>query len=145
MSSLNKVFILGRVGQEPEIRRTSDGSPVANLSVATSSVSTKGGDRKEYTEWHKVVIFNKAAEVAQNYVKKGTQVLIEGSLTTRKWQDKEGNDRYTTEIVCGRLTLLGKGSDQKPEASQTDADDYARASGGTAKTFDDIEDDPIPF
>jgi single-strand DNA-binding protein len=141
MSSLNKVFILGRVGQDPEIRRTSDGSPVANLSVATSSVSTKGGDRKEYTEWHKVVIFNKAAEVAQNYVKKGTQVLIEGSLTTRKWQDKEGNDRYTTEIVCGRLTLLGKGSESKP----TDADDYARASSGSAKTFDDIEDDPIPF
>jgi single-strand DNA-binding protein len=143
MSSLNKVFILGRVGQDPEIRRTSDGLPVANLSVATSSVSTKGGDRKEYTEWHKVVIFNKAAEVAQNYVKKGTQVLIEGSLTTRKWQDKEGNDRYTTEIVCGRLTLLGKGSDSRGEP--TDADDYARASGGTAKTFDDIEDDPIPF
>jgi single-strand DNA-binding protein len=143
MSSVNKVFILGRVGQDPEIRRTNDGSLVANLSVATSSVSTKGGDRKEYTEWHKVVIFNKAAEVAQSYVKKGTQVHIEGSLTTRKYQDKEGNDRYTTEIVCGRLTLLSKGSEAKPE--QTDADDYARASGGTAKTFDDIEDDPIPF
>ena len=89
MSSLNKVFVLGRVGQDPEIRRTNDGQPVANLSVATSSVSTKGGDRKEYTEWHKVVIFNKAAEVAQSYVKKGTQVHIEGSLTTRKWQDKK--------------------------------------------------------
>jgi single-strand DNA-binding protein len=115
MSSVNKVFILGRVGQDPEIRRTNDGSPVANLSVATSSVSTKGGDRKEYTEWHKVVIFNKAAEVAQSYVKKGTQVLIEGSLTTRKWQDKEGNDRYTTEIVCGRLTLLGKDQRRSPK------------------------------
>ena len=142
MSSLNKVFILGRVGQDPEIRHTNDGQPVANLSVATSSVSMKGGERREYTEWHKVVIFNKAAEVAQNYVKKGTQVLIEGSLTTRKWQDKEGNDRYTTEIVCGRLTLLGKGSDQKDEAT---AEDYAKASGGTAKTFDDIQDGPYPF
>lgn len=142
MSSLNKVFILGRVGQDPEIRHTGDGQPVANLSVATSSVSMKGGERREYTEWHKVVIFNKAAEVAQNYVKKGTQVLIEGSLTTRKWQDKEGNDRYTTEIVCGRLTLLSKGSDSKVE--QTTAEDYARASGGTAKTFDDLGDD-IPF
>lgn len=142
MSSLNKVFILGRVGQDPEIRHTNDGQPVANLSVATSSVSTKGGDRKEYTEWHKVVIFNKAAEVAQTYVRKGTQVLIEGSLTTRKWQDKEGNDRYTTEIVCGRLTLLGKGSDQKEP--QTSADDYQKASGGTPKTFDELDDD-IPF
>jgi single-strand DNA-binding protein len=105
------------------------------MSVATSSFSGKGSDRKEHTERHKVVAFNQAAEVVQNYVKKGSQIHIEGSIRTTKYQDKEGNDRYSTEVVVGRLTLLGK-----PEggSSKDTAQDYARASGGQ------YEDDP-PF
>jgi len=133
MSSVNKVFILGRLGKDPEIRHTADGTPVANMSVATSSFSGKGSDRKEHTEWHKIVAFNQAAEVIQSYVKKGSQIFIEGSLRTTKWQDKEGNDRYTTEIAVGRLTLLGKGEGEKSSAQE-----YAKASGGQ------YEDDP-PF
>jgi single-strand DNA-binding protein len=133
MSSVNKVFILGWLGKDPEIRHTADGTPVANMSVATSSFSGKGSDRKEHTEWHKIVAFNQAAEVIQNYVKKGSQIFIEGSLRTTKWQDKEGNDRYTTEIAVGRLTLLGK-----REGEKSSAQDYAKASGGQ------YEDDP-PF
>ena len=127
MSSVNKVFILGRLGKDPEIRHTSDGTPVANMAVATSSFSGKGSDRKEHTEWHKIVAFNQAAEVVQNYVKKGSQIHIEGSIRTTKYQDKEGNDRYSTEVVVGRLTLLGK---PEGSGSRETAQDYARASGG---------------
>jgi single-strand DNA-binding protein len=121
MSSVNKVLLLGRLGADPEMRAMPDGTYVCNFSIATSSVSTKSGERKEYTEWHKVVAFNKAADVAGEYLKKGSQVFVEGSLRTRKWQDKEGRDNYTTEVVVGRLVLIGG----KPDT----AADYAKASG----------------
>ena len=133
MSSVNKVLLLGRLGQDPESRAMPDGSMVVNFSVATSTVSTKNGERKEYTEWHKCCAFNKAAEVAGQYLKKGSQVFVEGSQRTRKWQDKDGQDRYTTEVIVGRLVLLGGKSDT--------AQDYAKASGGP---FPDIDMD-IPF
>jgi single-strand DNA-binding protein len=121
MSSVNKTLLLGRLGADPEMRAMPDGTYVCNFSIATSSVSTKSGERKEYTEWHKVVAFNKAADVAGEYLKKGSQVFVEGSLRTRKWQDKEGRDNYTTEVVVGRLVLIGG----KPDT----AADYAKASG----------------
>jgi single-strand DNA-binding protein len=141
MSSMNKVFLLGRLGKDPEIRYTGEQEPVANFTLATSSYSTKGGERKEYTEWHKCCAFNKAAGVIEQYVRKGSQVLVEGSLRTRKWQDKEGRDNYTTEIVVGRLTMIGKA----PEGA--DAERPASAAKAPAKNdapFDDLEDD-IPF
>lgn len=125
MSTVNKAFLLGRLGKDPEVRSGADGTMVANFSVATSSF---GKDKKEYTEWHNVVAFNKAAEVIGNYCKKGSQVFIEGSITTNKWTDKEGVERYSTKIVVGRLTLLGK--NEKPENRKDTAEDYAKASGG---------------
>jgi single-strand DNA-binding protein len=121
MSSVNKTLLLGRLGADPEMRAMPDGTYVCNFSIATSSVSTKSGERKEYTEWHKCCAFNKAADVAGEYLKKGSQVFVEGSLRTRKWQDKEGRDNYTTEVVVGRLVLIGG----KPDT----AADYAKASG----------------
>lgn len=132
MSSVNKVILIGRLGADPEMRAMPDGTAVCNFSLATSSFSTKNGEKKEFTEWHKCSAFNKAAEIAGEYLKKGSQVFVEGSQRTRKWQDKDGQDRYTTEVVVGRLVLLGG----KPDSSQ--ASDYAKASG---KSFDD---DDIP-
>lgn len=129
MSSVNKTLLLGRLGADPERRSMPDGTAVCNFTVATSTVSVKSGERKEYTEWHKCCAFNKAAEVAGEYLKKGSQVFVEGSLRTRKWTDKDGQDKYTTEVVVGRLVLIGG----KPDT------DYAKASGKS------MEEDDIPF
>jgi single-strand DNA-binding protein len=115
--SVNKVILVGNLGRDPEVKHTGDGSPIVNLSVATSETwRDKGsGERKERTEWHRVVIFNeRLGEVAQKYLKKGSKVYLEGQLQTRKWQDQSGQDRYTTEVVLGRfrgeLTMLdGRG------------------------------------
>ncbi len=100
--SLNKVQLIGNVGQDPEIRFTQDGRPIANLSLATSETwNDKQGQRQEQTEWHRVVVFGKLAEVIQQYVRKGSKLFLEGKLQTRKWTDNQGQDRYTTEIVLG--------------------------------------------
>ena len=119
--SVNKVILVGNLGADPEIRRTQDGRPIANLSVATSESwrDKNSGERKEKTEWHSVVIFNdNLAKVAEQYLKKGAKVYIEGQLQTRKWTDQQGQDRYTTEIVLqkfrGELQMLdarGQGGD----------------------------------
>lgn len=135
MSSMNKVLLLGRLGKDPEVRMTAAQEPVTNFTLATSTFSTKGGDKKEYTEWHRCCCFNKAAEVAGQYLRKGSQVLVEGSLRTRKWQDKDGKDQYTTEIVVGRLTMVGKAPDD------TGLQPDPKTSGGS---LDDLADD-IPF
>lgn len=134
MSSVNKVILIGRLGADPELRAMPDGTAVCNFSLATSTISNKNGERKEFTEWHKCSAFNRAAEIAGEYLKKGSQVFVEGSQRTRKWTDKEGQDRYTTEVVVGRLVLLGGKSD----SSQASPSDYAKASG---KSFDDLDDD----
>jgi single-strand DNA-binding protein len=106
---LNKVMIIGNLGQDPEIRYTASGDAMATLNIATTeSWKDKAtGDLQEKTEWHRVVLFKRTAEVARDYLKKGSQVYIEGRIQTRKWQDKEGNDRYTTEIVCNDMQMLG--------------------------------------
>src|SRR5690242_21592118 len=115
--SVNKVILVGNLGKDPEIRRTQDGRPIANLSVATSETwrDKATGERKEKTEWHRVVIFSEGlAKVAEQYLKKGAKVYIAGALQTRKWQDKDGQDRYSTEVVLQgfnyNLTMLdGRG------------------------------------
>ncbi len=115
--SVNKVILVGNLGADPEIRRTQDGRPIANLNIATSETwrDRNSGERKEKTEWHRVVIFNEGlCKVAEQYLKKGAKVYIEGALQTRKWQDQTGNDRYSTEIVLqgfnSTLTMLdGRG------------------------------------
>ncbi|UTW53820.1 single-stranded DNA-binding protein [Kordiimonas sp. SCSIO 12610] len=112
--SVNKVILVGNLGRDPEVRTMQDGSPVVNLSIATSDTwkDRNTGERRERTEWHRVVIFNEAlAKVAQNYLKKGSTVYLEGALQTRKWTDQSGMEKYTTEIVLqryrGELTMLG--------------------------------------
>lgn len=115
--SVNKVTLVGNLGRDPEVRTMNDGSPVVNLSIATSETwkDRSSGERRERTEWHRVVIFNEnLAKVAQNYLKKGSKVYLEGSLQTRKWTDQQGVEKYTTEVVLqryrGELTMLdGRG------------------------------------
>lgn len=118
--SVNKVILIGNLGADPEIKRTQDGRPIANLSIATSDSwkDKNTGERREKTEWHRVVVFNEGlCRVIENYVKKGSKVYIEGQLQTRKWQDNEGKDRWSTEVVLqnynGVLTMLdGRGDNQ---------------------------------
>ena len=135
--SVNKVILVGNLGKDPEVRRMGSGEPVVNLSVATSeSWKDKAtGERKEKTEWHSVVIFNEnLARVAEQYLKKGSKVYVEGQLQTRKWTDQQGQEKYTTEVVLqrfrGELTLLdGRGGADAPEHPESEtADDFGRAA-----------------
>jgi len=128
--SVNKVILIGNLGADPEIRRTQDGRPIANLRVATSESwrDKATGERREKTEWHRVVIFNEGlCKIVEQYVKKGSKVYLEGALQTRKWQDKDGQDRYSTEVVLqgfnSQLTMLDKmggGGDFSSEAGGSD-------------------------
>lgn len=111
MSSVNKVILVGRVGKDPETRYTPNGNVIANLSLATSE-KRKGEDS---TEWHRLVFFDKLAEVVTNYLKKGSLIYVEGKIQTRKWQDKEGQDRYSTEIVANSMQMLGGKSEEQAE------------------------------
>jgi len=154
MSSVNKVTILGRLGAEPEVRSLNNGSKVVNLRIATSESwkSKETGERKEKTEWHSVVIFNEGiAGIAEQYLKKGSQVYIEGQLQTRKWQDQSGNDRYSTEIVLqryqGELTMIGgkrEGDSQSGQSDRSQSQDYSSAKDGGKQSFQDDMDDEIP-
>ena len=136
---VNKVIIIGGLGNDPDIRYTGDGKAIANLSVATSEgwKDKQTGENKEKTEWHRVVAFGKLAEIMGEYLKKGSKVYIEGKLQTRKWQDKSGNDRYTTEIVANDLQMLdSKGSGESKPVSKSQ--DFQ------APPADDFDDD-LPF
>jgi len=160
--SVNKVILIGNLGADPEIRRTQDGRPVANLRVATSESwrDKATGERKEKTEWHRVVIFNEnLCRIAEQYLKKGSKVFIEGQLQTRKWQDQSGQDRYSTEVVLqgfrGELTLLDRaggagGGDLAPDDSSGEFGSTgptrkvaAAGAGGRGSRAD--MDDEIPF
>ena len=146
--SVNKVILIGNLGQDPETRRTQDGRPVVTLSIATSDTwrDKTTGERKEKTEWHKVIVFNEnLVKVCEDYLKKGHKVFIEGKLRTRKWQDKDGKDRWSTEVVIeafgGALQMLTSAGRGAPSE-----DDYGttRATGAPAGARDDMNDD-IPF
>lgn len=148
MASVNKVIVIGNAGKDPEVRYTPNGAAICNLTIATSRKwkNKESGDMQEETEWHRVVLYDRLAEVAGEYVKKGKPVYVEGRLKTRKWQDKEGKDNYTTEIVAESLQLLG-GRDEAPSKPATPAARPAAAPKATSKTgsgFDDMDDD-IPF
>lgn len=108
MSSVNKVILIGNLGRDPELRYTQGGQAVCTFSIATSESWGKGDDRQESTEWHRVVVWARRAEVAAEYLKKGSKVYVEGRLQTRKWQDKSGNDRYTTEIIARDFQFLDR-------------------------------------
>ena len=153
--SVNKVILVGNLGRDPEVRRLSSGDPVVNLRIATSeSWKDKAtGERKEKTEWHSVVIFNEnLARVAEQYLRKGSKVYIEGQLQTRKWQDQSGQEKYTTEIVLqrfrGELTILdtprGINNDNPSELTGYPSPDYASSKGGAPFGGGGLDDD-IPF
>ncbi len=155
MASVNKVILVGHLGRDPEVRYSPDGTAIANFSLATSDTwkDKATGEKKEATEWHRVVYFGKVAEIVAQYLKKGAAVYVEGSLKTRKWQDKEGQDRYTTEIVGDRMQMLGGGQDRDDDdeaPSQRPARQPAQRPAARAQSappaggFDSFEDD-IPF
>jgi single-strand DNA-binding protein len=158
MGSLNKALLIGRLGKDPEVRYTENNTAVASFNIATSERYRDGnGDWQEKTEWHRVVCWSRLAEVAQQYLKKGAQVYIEGSIHTRQWQDKDGQTRYTTEIKAGVLQML----DSKPSGdsdSQSPArDSYSNASKNPStqskpvndiqipNEMNDFDDDVLPF
>lgn len=147
MASVNKVIIIGHLGKDPETRYAPSGDAICNLTVATSETwkDKATGEKKEATEWHRVVMFQKLAEIATQYLRKGSQVYIEGRLQTRKWQDKDGTDRYTTEIRADQMKMLGGKSDgaerqSEPQQAASKPAPQQPSGGG----FDSFPDD-IPF
>jgi single-strand DNA-binding protein len=154
MASVNKVILVGNLGRDPETRYTTGGEAVTNVSIATTdSWKDKSGEKQERTEWHRVAFFGKLAEIAGEYLKKGSQVYVEGRLQTRKWQDKEGQDKYTTEIIADRMQMLGSragagggGGEPPPERERSSSGAGAKAGGAAPakKNVDDLDDD-IPF
>ena len=152
MASVNKVILIGNLGADPETRYLPSGDAVTNIRIATTeNWKDKSGERQEHTEWHRISFFGKTAEISAEYLKKGSPVYVEGRIRTRKWQDKEGQDRYSTEIVADRMQLLGGrgaggGATSEPAgrepAAAAPAPAKAQKSGGGA--FDEMDDD-IPF
>lgn len=149
MASLNKVMLIGNVGRDPEVRYLPAGDAVANLPLATTDKwKDKDGNQQERTEWHRISFFGRQAEIAGEYLKKGSQIYVEGSLTTRKWTDKDGNERYTTEIRADRMQMLGgRGQNSDGEAAPTQPQPQPqpqRQAHRRQPDFADFEDD-IPF
>lgn len=165
MASLNKVLLIGNLGKDPEVRYMPNGEAVANFSIATTdSWKGKDGSKQERTEWHNIVMYRKLAEIAGQYLKKGSSVYLEGRLQTRKWQDKNGQDRYTTEILADEMKMLGGRSGSAPYAGEQAQGGYDEGYAQSApapraepqraapqakpaaapRTIDDFEDD-IPF
>jgi single-strand DNA-binding protein len=149
--SVNKVILVGNLGRDPEVRSTQDGAKIVQLSLATSESwkDRATGERRERTEWHRVVIFNeRLADVAEQYLRKGSKLYIEGQLQTRKWQDKEGLDRYTTEIVLGKfrgeLTMLDGRSSEGGGTGGRQSEEPVAASASGGGGASDL-DDEIPF
>ncbi len=160
MASVNKVILMGNLGRDPEVRYSPDGAAVCNVSIATTSSwkDKNSGERREETEWHRVVFYNRLAEIAGEYLKKGRPVYVEGRIKTRKWQNKEGVDQYTTEVVADNMQLLGgrDGGDggssggneggssaPRPAARAQQASRPAAPAAGGANLSD--MDDDIPF
>ena len=148
MASVNKAIIIGNLGKDPEMRYMPSGDAICNFSLATTdSWKDKNGEKQEKTEWHRISMFGKLAEIAGEYLKKGSQVYVEGRLQTRKWTDKDGQERYTTEIVADRMQMLGGRSGG---GNSFEVVDKPASGGGASKParsggdFDNFEDD-IPF
>lgn len=157
MASVNKVILIGNLGRDPEVRYTPSGSAVCNVSIATTRTwkNKESGEKQEETEWHRVVFFDRLAEIAGEYLKKGRSVYVEGRLRTRKWQDKEGKDNYTTEIFALEMQMLGSREGMGGGSATGDDHGESRAASAprtaaskpaakSATGFDDMDDD-IPF
>lgn len=144
--SVNKVILIGRLGADPEVRTTAGGTSVASLSIATDeSWTDKNGERQKKTEWHRVVAWGRTAELCGEYLKKGREVYIEGRLETRKWQDKDGQDRYTTEIKADSVKFIGGRDDGDGKAQGGKGQQQTGGSGFTQAAPPDISDDNLPF
>ena len=142
MASLNKVMLIGNLGKDPEVRFTASGQAVASFSLATSEkFKGKSGDMEERTEWHNITLWGKLAEIAGEYLSKGKTVYIEGRLQTRKWQDKSGNDRYTTDIVGDKMQMLSA------KGERSGGGDTSSPQKSTASSYEEppFQDDDIPF
>lgn len=148
MASINKVILIGNAGRDTEVRYTTGGNAVANVAIATtrSWKDKTSGEKKEETEWHRIVFYDRLGEIAGEYLKKGRSVYIEGRLKTRKWQDKDGKDVYTTEVIADQMQLLGgKEEEQAPARAPARAAPPARsAAPKTGSGFDDMDSD-IPY
>jgi single-strand DNA-binding protein len=151
MASLNKVLIIGNLGKDPETRFMPNGNAVCNFSVATTESwkDKTSGQKQEKTEWHNITMYGKIAEIAGQYLTKGSGVYLEGKLQTRKWQDKQtGADRYTTEIICDEMKMLGgkqEGQERQPAPDRSQVNESkSQQQAKPARNFDDFEDD-IPF
>ena len=155
MASVNKVILIGNLGADPETRYLPSGDAVANIRIATSEKwKDKSGEQQEHTEWHRIAFFGKLAEIAGEYLKKGSPVYIEGRIRTRKWQDKEGQDKYSTEIVADRMQMLGGRGGGSGGSEPMKREPAAAEAGGGGKSqqskkggggaFDQMDDD-IPF
>jgi single-strand DNA-binding protein len=139
MASVNKVILIGNLGRDPEVRFTQGGTPVANFTMATTERwNDPSGEKKEKTEWHKIVVWGKQAEIAGEYLKKGRSVYIEGSLQTREWTDRDGNKRYTTEVKAQTMQFLGRPDDRGVSSNSAPAEEMGEPAGGIAE-------DDIPF
>jgi len=134
---INKVILIGNLGRDPEIRYTQDGTAVANFTLATTESWTKDGERTEHTEWHKIVAWRRLAEICGEYLHKGKQVYIEGRIRTRKWQDRDGNDKYTTEIEALNMQMLGRRGEDDGYSGPAAPDEQGPAAS--------VTDDDIPF
>lgn len=152
---VNKVILVGNLGKDPEMRYTAGGAAIANITIATSESWTdkQSGEKKEKTEWHRVVFFGRLAEIVGEYLRKGSQVYVEGRLQTNKWQDQSGNDRYTTEVIASEMQMLGaRGGDagaRPPQGggfrSNAPAQQQQQQSAPPAQSDGGFADDDIPF
>ena len=143
MKGINKVILVGNLGADPDVRHSSNGSAITNISVATVSEwkDKKTGQKTKETEWHRAVFFNRLAEIAGEYLKKGSQVYIEGRLKTRKWQDQSGQDRYSTEVIASEMQMLGG----KQSSNYQNAETNSNYSPPQQRSAADDFDDDIPF
>lgn len=142
MASVNKVILVGNLGKDPEIKYMSNGEAVANIALATTEVwKDKNGEKQEKTEWHRIVFYRKLAEIVGEYCKKGKSIYVEGRLETRKWTDKQGIERYTTEIIATDMKMLGG----KPEGQQSNSDRQQQQQSGVGNTGFDADEYLIPF
>jgi len=146
MRGVNKVIIVGVCGKDPTVRYTASGSAIAGFSLATNEEwrDKQSGEKQSKTEWHNITAFGKLGEIASEYLKKGSQVYIEGKLQTDKWEDKDGNTRYTTKVIANELQMLGGKPEQSSTGFRKRGGDPAPASGSSA-AGDGFEDDDIPF
>jgi single-strand DNA-binding protein len=145
MSSLNKVILIGRLGKDPEIRYTPDGSPVATFGLATSETwNDKNGSRQEHTEWHNIVAWNKLADLCKRYLAKGRQVYIEGRIRSRDWTDKDGNKRKTTEVIASQMVLIGS-RPQDGDAGMQSMEPVGRGASSSSSSSHSSHDSEPPF